>query len=145
MVWTPVSTCTCRISEMCEKAWGSARSLSSAGTEMALALCRSCPLCSACIKHWRTTRLKQLHSCRVSQMGSARIPCALMLTNSSSHPKVLCLPMSGRLSITAFSNSLRRSNSCSSIGSWISSFPSQGDQDEVENNRSLCACGCTVL
>ena len=95
MVWTPASTWTCRRSCTCEKALGSTRSWSLAGTRMALALCLSCPLRSVCTKHPRTTRLNRLHSWRVSQIGSARIFCVLPLTNSSSQPKVLRLPMRG--------------------------------------------------
>ena len=38
----------------------------------------------------RTTRLKQLLSLRVSQMGSAKIALVSLFTKTSSHPNVLC-------------------------------------------------------
>ena len=91
------------------------------GTTIALTLLLNCPLCSAWVKHWRTIRLKQLFSRKVSQIGSTKIFRVSFLTKSSSHPKVLRSPMHGRFSTTAFWNSLSLSNSCSSIDSWISS------------------------
>ena len=91
------------------------------GTTIALTLLLNCPLCSAWVKHWRTIRLKQWFSRKVSQIGSTKIFRVSPLTKSSSHPKVLRAPVHGRFSRTAFSNSLSLSNSCSSIDSWISS------------------------
>ena len=107
--------------EMCENACGSTRSVLLEGTIIALTLLLNCPLCSAWVKHWRTIRLKQWFSRKVSQIGSTKIFRVSPLTKSSSHPKVLHAPVHGRFSRTAFSNSLSLSNSCSSIDSWISS------------------------
>ena len=121
MVCIPASTCTCLTSVMCENACGSIRSMPLDGTLIALTLLLNCPLCSAWAKHWRTIRLKQLFSRKVSQIGSAKIFRVSLWTKSSSRPKVLHSPMCRRFSRTAFWNSLSLSNSCNSIDSWISS------------------------
>ena len=124
MVCVPASTCTCLTSEICENACGKTRSMPLDGTRIALTLLFNCPLCSAWAIHWRTIRLKQLFSRRVSQIGSAKIFRVSSCTKSSSHPKVLHSPMRGRFSRTAFSNSVKSSvqRTCTAYGSPSACF-----------------------
>ena len=110
------------MSHLCDMRKSLEKTLSVAwnGTRMALTSPYICPLCSASSKHGLEMTVKQLLSRKVCQIGSTNFSRESRQTKSSSQPKVLSLILES-CSKTALSNSWRRSNSWSSIVSWISS------------------------